>query len=80
MCTSFKRASSELCNSVAMVVPADKATNNVIVVCKKYYLEVVLKEITATNTFEFADKGCESVVAEHLSFMANKNIVVVPEL
>ena len=28
----------------------------------------------------FVDKGCESVVAEHLSFMANKNIVVVPEL
>ena len=55
-----------------MLVPADKATNYVIVVCKKYYLEVVLKEITATNTYEFADKGCESVVAEHFSFIANK--------
>ena len=60
-----------------VLVPVDKATNNVIVVCKKYYLEVVLKEITATNTYDFVDKGCESVVAEHL---ANKNIIVVPEL
>ena len=50
-----------------VLVPANKATTNVIVVCKKYYLEVVLKEVTATNTY---DKGCENVIAEHLSFMA----------
>ena len=60
-----------------VLVPVDKATNNVIVVCKKYYLEVVLKEITATNTYDFVDKGCESVVAEHL---ANKNIIEALEL
>ena len=28
-----------------VLVPADKAANNVIVVCKKYYLEVVTREI-----------------------------------
>ena len=35
-----------------VLVPTDKAANNVIVVCKKYYLEVVIKEITATTTYE----------------------------
>ena len=35
-----------------MLVPADKAANNVIVVCKRYYLEVVTKEITATTTYD----------------------------
>ena len=59
-----------------VLVPADNATNNVIVVCKKYYLEVVLKENTATNTYEFVDKGCKSVVAEHLSFMANSTLTI----
>ena len=40
----------------------------------------VVQDIIATNTYEFVDKGCESVVAEHLSFMANKIIIVAPEL
>ena len=29
-----------------VLVPADKASNNIIVVCKKYYVEVVLKEFS----------------------------------
>ena len=33
-----------------VLVPADKAANNVIVVCKKYYLDVVLKELESTNS------------------------------
>ena len=32
-----------------ILVTADKAANNVIVVCKKYYLDVVLKELESTN-------------------------------
>ena len=36
-----------------VLVPADKAANNVIVVCKKYYLDVVLRELESTNTVLF---------------------------
>ena len=32
-----------------VLVPADKATNNVIVVCKKYYLDVVIMELGTIN-------------------------------
>ena len=46
-------------------MPADKAVNNVIVVCKKYYLEVVLREITTTDTYEYVDKEYTNVVTEH---------------
>jgi predicted RNA-binding protein associated with RNAse of E/G family len=28
-----------------VLVPADKANNNILVVCKNYYLDVVLKEL-----------------------------------
>ena len=28
-----------------VLVPADKAGNNIIVVCKKYYVEVVIREL-----------------------------------
>lgn len=33
-----------------MLVPADKASNNVIVVCRKYYFDIVIKEPNSTNT------------------------------
>ena len=32
-----------------ILVPADKAGNNVLVVCKKYYLDVVIKELINRN-------------------------------
>ena len=30
-------------------VPADKAANNVIVVCKKYYIDILVKELGINN-------------------------------
>ena len=32
-----------------VLVPADKASNNVLIVCKKHYLDVVLKELNIQN-------------------------------
>ena len=34
-----------------VLVPADKASNNVIVVCKKYYLDVVIKGTILTRRY-----------------------------
>ena len=45
-----------------------------------YARNIVLNEVSATNTYEHVDKDCTSVVAEHLSFMAKENIAVEPEL
>ena len=61
-----------------LLVPADKAANNVIVVCKKYYLEVVLSELNTTSMYEHDDRDCEHVVTEHLRYMTNNNISVEP--
>ena len=33
-----------------VLVPADKVANNVIVVCKKYYLDVVINKLSSTST------------------------------
>ena len=33
-----------------ILVPADKAANNVIVVCKKYYIETLIKELGINTT------------------------------
>ena len=60
-----------------VLVPADKAANNIIVVCKKYYLEVVLKELRMTK---HVDRECMDVVTEHLKFMTNYKLYVDHDL
>ena len=62
-----------------VLVPADKAANNVIVVCKKYYLQVVIKEITATTTYQPVVDDKTKVISKHLKYMASNHITVKPE-
>ena len=62
-----------------VLVPADKAANNVIVICKKYYLDVVLNELSTTDTYVQDDRGSQCVILEHLQYMTNVNIDVEPE-
>ena len=59
-----------------VLVPADKAANNVILVCKKYYLDVVLKELESTNTYQEVHSDCSSVVSRHLKYMVQNDIFV----
>ena len=59
-----------------VLVPVDKAANLIIVVCKKYYLEVVLNELRTTNTYKHVDRECMDVVIEHLKFMTNYKLYV----
>ena len=58
------------------MVPADKASNNVIVVCKKYYLEVVLREV---NAYECVTEEYGDLVDGHSKYMATNHMVVQPE-
>ena len=43
------------------LVPADKASNNVLVVCKKYYLDVVIKELSSKDS-KWSKKHMKNVV------------------
>ena len=61
-----------------MLVPADKASNNVIVVCKKYYLDVVIKELSLNNTYKEVHNNNVNVISRHLDYMV-KNGIDVPE-
>ena len=66
-------------HSKYVLVPADKASGNVIVVCKKHYLEVVLEEVNATITHEHFAENYSKLVNEHLKFMTASRIVVQPD-
>ena len=66
-------------HSKYVLVPVDKASGNVIVVCKKHYLEVVLEEVNATTTYEHFAENYSKLVNEHLKFMTASRIVVQPD-
>ena len=62
--------------------PADKAANNVIVVCMKYYLDVILAELNKdnVNTYVACNEPSVDVVARHLLDLKQWNIAVSGEL
>ena len=62
-----------------VLVPADKASNNILVVCKKYYLDVILKELSLTTTYEEVNSDCVSLVSKHLEYMMRNEIDVPSE-
>ena len=61
--------SLEELHSKYVLVPVDKAAQNVIVVCRKYYLEVVLKEIDSTATYERVEEDSEGIINRHIRFL-----------
>ena len=64
-------------------MPADKASNN-IVICKKYYVEIIIRELTNTsssqNTYHLVASDTILIVDEHLKYLKTKNIFVPPSM
>ena len=58
-------------------VPADKAPNNVIIICKRYYIETLIKELgldncstpTGNSTYTSCQMSFEDIVNTHDTFM-----------
>jgi hypothetical protein len=58
------------------IIPADKASNNIVFVCKSYYFECIIKELginsnTASNTtYKPTSFDKDEILANHRSFMS----------
>ena len=68
-----------------VLVPADKAGNNVLIVCKKYYIEVILKELdtcngTSPQTYTPCTAHVGDLLAAHVDFMNGQNVSVPTDL
>ena len=72
------RSLDELRNKYVLV-PADKAAQNVIVLCKNYYLQLVLKEIETTATYESIQEESQSIVDEHIKYF-NTHYINIPSI
>ena len=74
--TDVKACLSELYNKYVFV-PADKAPNNTISICKRYYIETLIKELgfdncstpTRNSTYTSCQMSSEDIVNTHDTFM-----------
>ena len=68
-----------------VLVPADKAANNVIIVCKKYYIDTLVKELGINNvniinpTYIQIDDLFETIVKSHNQFITSVGLEMSDE-
>ena len=68
-----------------VLVPADKAANNVIVACTKYYIDTLLKELRINNvnsnnpTYIPIDDSFETIVKSHNNFIMSVGLEMSEE-
>ena len=60
-------------------VPVDKAANNVAIICKKFYLEVLSSEVNNTPTFSPYNSSEEEIIKRHISVIPNDFNIKLPE-
>ena len=65
---------------ISSMVPADKAFNNIIIVCKQYYLNVIRDEVKqdteCTYLRQYYDETTDTIIKKHVSFMRTIDIKV----
>ena len=59
------------------MVPADKAANNVVVVCRLHYINTLKQELNVTKAYEETSIDEKSVVYSHSNEIPNKFAVDV---
>ena len=63
-----------------ILVPADKTANNLIIVCKKYYIDTLVKELVINNvsinnpTYIQIDDSFETIMKSHNQFITSMEI------
>ena len=50
-----------------------------IIVCKKYYVDVVIRELSSTSTYQEVERSCDDIVLRHIKYMEQKGMVLQPE-
>ena len=71
-----------------VLVPTDKAANNIAIVCKKFYIEKSMQELNiftshdglaSQSTYIAIDRDVKHHIKRHVNYLRNRNIKNVPE-
>ena len=63
-------------HSEFVLVPTDKATNNVTIVCKKFYISLIQKELTSNN-FVVDSRSGDDIIKEQEMFLSKFGITMM---
>lgn len=63
-----------------VLVPADKAANNVTFVCKRHYCAELVKEFNTSGAYTNVQSTPEEVIAEHKAFMGTRQLLTAEKL
>ena len=66
----------EKLHSKYVFAPADKAANNVIIIWKKYYVEVLKSELNSTSAYVPADLTKDKLLQRHIDSLTKSNIKI----
>ena len=64
-----------------VLVGADKANNNVIIICKQYYLDCIRQELSTNTTYEKVEElTSEEIVKNHIEYMDKYKFAVTIDM
>ena len=66
----------EKLHSKYVFAPADKAANNVIIIWKRYYVEVLKEELNSTSTYVPAQLTKDKLLLRHIDSLTKSNIKI----
>ena len=73
----------EMLQTKYVIVPIDKAANNIAFICKKYYVEVILREIGIIGggnpTYSISNRSKEDILDENITYNKRLNLEVKDE-
>ena len=72
---ALKRKMEKL-HSKYVFVPADKAANNVIIIWKRYYVDVLKDELNSTSTYVPAQLTKDKLLLRHIDTLTKSNIKI----
>ena len=72
---SLKRKMEKV-HSKYVFAPADKAANNVIIIWKKYYVEVLKSELNSTSAYVPTDLTKDKLLQRHIDSLTKSNIKI----
>ena len=71
-------------HSKFVLVPIDKASNNIAIICKRFYINKLLSEVglsgNPNNTYQISDKNPNDIIATNIHFCKSLNLPVTENI
>ena len=77
-CPKIKKFLADL-HDKYVIAPADKASNNIIFICKSYYRQIINEELGSTSTYAKCKVEPQQLIRKHIDFLKLENLEPKPE-